>query len=216
MNKAIIFDLDGTLWQVINETTFSANEIAKKYNQNAISVETVCHVFGKNRLDASKLYFPTLEENQALSYTEEIEHFNNNYLLKNGGTLYDNVVDTIKDLSTDFDLYIVSNTAENSYIQAFLFNSGLNELFSGYIASGNVFKNLDSTVAKAEGIKKVILENNIEKAIYVGDTLIDLNSSKLANIPFVWAKYGFGKDLDANYTINNIKELINISKQILN
>ncbi len=216
MNKAIIFDLDGTLWQVINETTFSANEIAKKYNQNAISVETVCQVFGKNRLDASKLYFPTLEENQALSYTEEIEHFNNNYLLKNGGTLYYNVVDTIKDLSTDFDLYIVSNTAENSYIQAFLFNSGLNEFFSGYIASGNVFKNLDSTVAKAEGIKKVILENNIEKAIYVGDTLIDLNSSKLANIPFVWAKYGFGKDLDANYTINNIKELINISKQILN
>ena len=62
MNKAIIFDLDGTLWQVIDETLLSANYIAKKYNQNAISKQTVCSIFGKNRLDASKLYFPNLDE----------------------------------------------------------------------------------------------------------------------------------------------------------
>ncbi len=32
MKKGIIFDLDGTLWEVTNTTYKSVNEIAKKHN----------------------------------------------------------------------------------------------------------------------------------------------------------------------------------------
>ncbi len=34
MKKGIIFDLDGTLWEVTNITYKSVNEIIKKYNLN--------------------------------------------------------------------------------------------------------------------------------------------------------------------------------------
>ena len=214
MKKAIIFDLDGTLWQVIDETLICANKIANKYHQNSISKDTVCNVFGKNRLDASKLYFPNLDETTALSYTEEIELTNNDYLYLNGGTLYDGVKETIKELSKNYSLFIVSNTAEVKYIQAFLHSSNLAEYFVDFVASGKVFNGLDSENAKAEGIVKVIKENNIDSAVYVGDTLIDQNASKKANIPFIWAKYGFNKDLITQYSINNFSELTNVIKNI--
>ena len=212
--KAIIFDLDGTLWQVIDETILSANKVAEKYNLNKISKQTVLNVFGKNRLDASKLYFPTLKTDEALKYTEELEHVNNEYLLKFGGTLYSGVEETITHLSKFYDLYIVSNTAEKKYIEAFLFSSKLNNYFSGFIASGNVFKNLDSTKAKAEAILKIISENNINSAVYVGDTEIDKKSSQIANIPFIWAEYGFGKNISSKYKISNFYEIEDVIKKI--
>ena len=34
--------------------------------------------------------------------------------------------------------------------------------------------------------------NHIEKAFYIGDTQGDYNATKIANIPFLYAKYGFG------------------------
>ena len=58
--KGIIFDLDGTLWEVIDRTYESANEIAKKYQLKEISRDTICSVFGLNKVDASKKYFPDL------------------------------------------------------------------------------------------------------------------------------------------------------------
>ena len=36
----ILFDLDGTLWEVIDSTFYSANEITKKYHLSEISKET--------------------------------------------------------------------------------------------------------------------------------------------------------------------------------
>ena len=41
MNKGIIFDLDGTLWEVTNATYNNLNRVAKKYNLEEIKLETV-------------------------------------------------------------------------------------------------------------------------------------------------------------------------------
>ena len=34
--------------------------------------------------------------------------------------------------------------------------------------------------------------NDIKRAIYVGDTIKDKKAAEYANIPFVYASYGFG------------------------
>ena len=64
-------------------------------------------------------------------------------------------------------------------------------------------------------LKKVIKDNQIESAVYVGDTVIDQNASIYAFVPFIWAKNGFGKDLDAKYSINNFSELVDLVNNIL-
>ena len=58
--------------------------------------------------------------------------------------------------------------------------------------------------------------NHIDKAVYVGDTMGDYEAACYAGVPFIYAKYGFGKDLKVQYYINDISELENILKKIFN
>ena len=62
MKYGIIFDLDGTLWEVIDNTYNSVNEIARKYKLDEISKETVCACFGLSRNETAQNYFPKLGE----------------------------------------------------------------------------------------------------------------------------------------------------------
>lgn len=119
-----------------------------------------------------------------------------------------NLKDVLNTLKEKYDLFIVSNTAETKYIEAFLISSGTQNYFKDYIAASKL------KISKSEAIKKVISENNIEKAVYIGDTSIDLEASKKSGIPFVQAKYGFGQDLKTKYSINQIDELPKILEEV--
>ena len=59
----------------------------------------------------------------------------------------------------------------------------------------------------------VIERNNITKAFYVGDTILDFEAAQKANIPFVFATYGFGKVQNPDYIIEKPKDLINIANE---
>ena len=63
-------------------------------------------------------------------------------------------------------------------------------------------------------IKKIIENNNIEKAVYVGDTIKDKEASTYAGIPFIYANYGFGDLTNEKYYINGIKYLSNILDRV--
>ncbi|HKM01409.1 MAG TPA: HAD family hydrolase, partial [Sedimentibacter sp.] len=66
---------------------------------------------------------------------------------------------------------------------------------------------------KGENIKSIIDRNNLDKAVYIGDTQGDYDATKIAGIPFIHAKYGFGKINEETNFINEISELpIYISK----
>ena len=42
MKRAVIFDLDGTLWETLDCNYECMNEVAKKYNLDPIDKETIC------------------------------------------------------------------------------------------------------------------------------------------------------------------------------
>lgn len=208
--NGVLFDLDGTLWEVTNRTFESINEVARKYKLKEINKETVCRVFGLNRIESAQMYFPYLELNKALKITDEILILNIKNLKKYGGNIYPNLEDTLIKLKNNYELFIVSNTGQSEYIEAFLISSGLFKYFNSYIAASEL------NISKADAIKKVIKENELEKAVYIGDTKKDFEASKLANIPFIQAKYGFGDDLRTEYYINSIDELPNIIQILFN
>jgi len=88
-------------------------------------------------------------------------------------------------LKKSYTLYIVSN-CQDGYIQAFLNYHKMWDYFEDFECSGKTSR------FKGENIKLIIDRNNLDKAIYVGDTQGDLNAANLALIPFVYASYGFG------------------------
>lgn len=207
--NAIIFDLDGTLWDVTEATFISANEITKKYGLREISVETVCNGFGTNKEESAKLYFPDIPLEEALKYIYEIGSYNIDLLEKSGGILFEDEIDVLRELSNDYDLYIVSNTSRHKYIEAFLNANGTKEYFKGYIPASAL------DISKSEAIKKIISDNEIAKAVYVDDTRKDQLAAEEAQIPFVHAKYGFDKDFSSEYSINEFVELPKIIRKIV-
>jgi len=204
MKKSLLFDLDGTLWDVTEVTLESTNLIAKKYNQPEISKNTVIKSFGKQIEECAKNYFPSLNINESLKLMEELDILKLKLLNKENVYIYKDVIDTIKLLSKTYDLYIVSNTLSNEYIESFLNITKLNNYFKSYIAAGTL------NLTKGETINYLKEKDNLEKVIYIGDTEKDLEASKYSNSSFIFVKYGFGKDINTKYSIKEIKELPNL------
>ena len=207
--NAVIFDLDGTLWEVIDVTYKSANVIAKKYNLNEVTKKVICDTFGLNRLDCGKGYFPTLDDDVIIKLMGEIAQIKNRILNEQGGNLYPNIKEVLNELSKNYRLFIVSNTAEDEYIEAFFKTDNLKDLFEDYIAASKI------GLIKGEAIKKIIKDNDIENSVYVGDTKKDKEAAEYANIPFIYAKYGFG-DIEVKNFIETFDELPTILNNIFN
>ena len=52
----------------------------------------------------------------------------------------------------------------------------------------------------------------MKNPVYVGDTQGDADAAKAANVPFIYAKYGFGDVEEFEDKIESFEELLNIIK----
>ena len=202
VNKyAVIFDLDGTLWDVSDTSTSSANTITEKYGLPAISESTVKKAFGQRREGSAALYFPDLPLKDSLPLIDEIISQTAKDVLSKGGKLYPDLIDTLKALKNDYDLYIISNSPQAEYVKSFIDFSKTNELFAGYYSVGELH------LTKGEAIAKVVSDNKYEKAVYVGDTEMDLSAAIEGGVEFIYASYGFGNVIGAKHSIDRFSEL---------
>lgn len=200
MIKAIIFDLDGTLWDTVNEIETVWLKVAKKYKIN-IEPKNIKNIMGMTKEEIINYFFKN-DKNMGINFVLECQKEENRYLEKNGGTLYNNTLSTLKKLvDFKYKLYIVSN-CQDGYIESFLNYYKIYDLFDDFECSGRTGKN------KEYNINLVLKRNNIKEAVYVGDTYMDYISAKNNKIDFIWAKYGFGNIEEKVNYINDISELI--------
>lgn len=202
---AIIFDLDGTLWNTVDSCLKATSFIKEEHSDitRDVTKEQIESAMGKTSDEIVNIYYGYLPREKGEEYANEAFNKNVDNLLKEGGTLYPNTRDTIIKLSKKYKLYIVSNCVKG-YIESFLNTSGLKDYFSDYESYGNTL------LSKGDNIKLVIDRNNLKNPIYVGDTKGDMEASNYAGIPFVYAAYGFGKVEGFDYKINDISELLNL------
>ena len=172
---------------------------------------------GKNQLNTldvsnnAALTYLFCEENQLTSLdlrknTELIDlccEEEHRALLAKCAPLYPDLEDTLKVLTKQYRLFIVSN-CQGGYIEVFLKTSGLSPYFEGHLCPG------DTGNAKADNIRQVIQDYQLQNPVYIGDTEGDWRAAKNAGIPFVFASYGFGNVPSPDYTIKSFKELLNI------
>lgn len=202
---AIIFDLDGTLWNTVDSCLKATSFVKEEHSDitRDVTKEQIESAMGKTSDEIVNIYYGYLPREKGEEYANEAFNKNVDNLLKEGGTLYPNTRDTIIKLSKKYKLYIVSNCVKG-YIESFLNTSGLKDYFSDYESYGNTL------LSKGENIKLVIERNHLKNPIYVGDTKGDMEASNYAGIPFVYAAYGFGKVEVFDYKINDISELLNL------
>lgn len=210
MKKAVIFDVDGTLWDSTKQVAESWSLVTSKcpipFN---ISKEKILPLMGKPMTEFAHVLFPDeMDEQEKMTILQECLSFENTYLREHPGDLYEGVLETLIKLKEDFDLLVLSNCQKN-YIEVFLEGTGLGYLFKDHICWG------DNNKTKHENIQILMDRGEYEKCIYVGDTEMDERETHLAGYPFVFASFGFGKALNPEYTLKEFKDLLEIAPKAL-
>lgn len=207
MKKALIFDLDGTLWDVTHEVMYLINKEFSDVTGKEVTLEDVRGFMG---LTLDEIFAKVLPEQTPEELKDSIRRYVKeevNHLNGTGGILYPNLESTLVKLKENFELYIVSNCGIG-YIESFLNYHKMAYLFSD-------FENAERTrKSKGENIQIVMERNNIDKAYYIGDTNGDKVAAYIAGVPFIYAKYGFGNVEGYDYVIEKFDDLIELSKML--
>ncbi|MFI3325744.1 MAG: HAD family hydrolase [Clostridia bacterium] len=200
----IIFDLDGTLWNSTPEIYKSWCEtISKHSNLNIPSFEQLMAVMGLSDIELMQTLFPQLTDDEALELFNECSIHENEYLENHAATDYEGIYEVLETLSSKHKLSIVSNCGKG-YIEAYMKSMKTGKFITDFECFGNTRQ------PKFENIKSVIKRNNFKNAVYIGDTVWDMQSAISANIDFVHAAYGFG-DFECKFPkILKPIELLNI------
>ena len=203
---SIIFDLDGTLWNSSKPICEAWNIILDRHKEivrEPITIEELGQCMGLPMYDIAAKLFPDEKEEVRNALMDELCEFENGYLEKMGGVLFPGLEATLKELKTKYPLYIVSN-CQDGYIEAFLQYSKLGEYFKDFTCPAYTGR------LKGENIRIIMERNGLSEAVYVGDTQGDANSCKEAEIPMIYAAYGFGEVEKADASIQSFDELLDM------
>lgn len=199
---SIIFDLDGTLWDAA-ETVASAWKAAREqvgFEIQEITPEKIRSIAGTQHNLIFPMLFPQLNPQQQhelmeISGKEEMAH-----IKRYGGKLYQGLVETLQYLQPRYKLFIVSN-CQDGYIEAFLEYHKLQPYFQDHECSGRTGN------PKDVNLKAIIERNNLESPVYVGDTQGDFDASAKADVPFIYASYGYREVEQYEHRLEQIADL---------
>lgn len=202
---SIIFDLDGTLWDSTNEILISWNEVLDKYDgvRKKFTKKDVENFMGTPISKIFESFLHYLDQDLILEIEKECSKNEIKYIEAHGGNLFPSLENVLKELSLKYKLAIVSN-CQDGYIEAFLQYYGFEKYFIDFEHIGR------TGLPKGENIKLVIDRNNFNNSIYIGDVDGDRKAARLAGIPFIYARYGFGEVDEYDYAIDSIVELLEI------
>ena len=212
MNLAIIFDLDGTLWDSRNEVVPIWNLVFSRYPEIPVRIteEDMLRFMGRTIWDIAAQLLPELSPEARNRIMRECSVEETRYLRKHGATLFPRLKETLDKLQTlGYPLYIVSN-CQDGYIEAFLEAHHLADYFLDFECPGR------TGLSKGQNIKLVMERNQLKKVVYIGDTLGDYSATQEANVPFIHASYGFGQVPEAKYRLREIAELPQLLNSIPN
>lgn len=205
---SIIFDLDGTLWNATKTLAGPWTKTLNKYGINkTLTASDLEAVMGKTVEEIAKTFMGDLDEDTRNKIAYEACDAETPELKKQGGILYPDLEDTLKELSKNYKLFIVSN-CEEDYINAFFEFHGLKKYFTDAEYIGRTGKE------KSENIKIIINRHGLKSPVYVGDTHMDEEASKKNSIPFIFASYGLGKSENYTLKLDRISDLPSLLKNL--
>ena len=202
MARAVIFDLDGTLWDAGDKVVPAWNTVLDATPEARLHITEpfIKSLMGKTLVEAAAICMPHLPPERGLEILLACCAEEHRLLYEQGGKVFDGVEAMLKTLSAHYVLGIVSN-CQTGYIDTFLTYHKM----SGYFADIEEWGR--TRLSKGENIRLWMTRNHITEAVYVGDTQGDYEATLLAEVPFVLADYGFGQVPDAQWVAHTPSEV---------
>ena len=119
--EAIIFDVDGTLWDAKDEIVYSWNLALEGWPQitKRLTGEMMTPELGKPMDEIMDDLFPELSPEQQELLAKDLYRIENQWIETAPCHVYEGVAETVKELSRKYRLMIVSNS-QSGYIEAML------------------------------------------------------------------------------------------------
>ncbi len=201
---SLIFDVDGTLWDSVEVAAKAWNTIIDDMGLSRhVTGEDLKRLFGKPMDVIFDTLFPGLDPGASEAFSQKCMTYENELLLKNPGTIYPHVVETIRELSKKIPLFIVSN-CQSGYIEVCMKDLGIEEYITDTLCFG------DRPVSKGENIRYLAEKHHLKAPAYVGDTQGDADACTEAGIPIIFADYGFGSVSAPDHVITDFQELLDL------
>ena len=204
MIKAVLFDLDGTLWDASESVAESFNiALARLDLPRRITRDEMMHEMGKTLEEIAHVYFDCIDPERAVGIMRYCTAYENSYIETHGGNLYEGLRETLEKLKSMGLMVACVSNCQSGYIEAFMKYHEMSDLFDDKECWG------DTGHMKADNIVLVVKRNGLlpDECIYIGDTMGDYNSAKAAGTHFIHSAYGYGNVPDGTDSISAITEL---------
>ena len=184
---AILFDLDGTLWNATHVTAKIWPGVLVNHPEihRTMDLETIQGYMGHTNEELASILFPELPFGKGYALMLEASAMENLLLAREGGQIFEGLFPTLEKLAEKYPLGIISN-CQSGYIEAFLEYHKAGHLFRDFTCSG------DTGQTKAANIRMLMERQGYRHPVYVGDTAHDAEAAKEVGCDFLWAAYGFG------------------------
>lgn len=209
MKKAIIFDLDGTLLNTLEDLTDSTNYALRTCGFPERTLEEVRRFVGNGIRKLIERAVPVNADAENISecFTVFCEHYKQN--MENKTAEYTGISDMLSALyAAGYKMAIVTNKAD----------------FAAQVLCGKLFGNYVKTVVGSvenrpnkpapDGVYYALEQMGVvkEEAVFIGDSEVDILTAKNAEIDAIGVLWGFRDlaDLEAvgvKMTVKTVKEL---------
>jgi len=211
--KGVIFDLDGTLVNSIEDLADSMNRVLLNHHFPTHSIDAYKTFLGKGILNLVHVSIPETDQDEQTvntCFTQMIDTYRNNCTIKTKP--YDGIIDLLDELkSRKIKLNVLSNKADKFTKEI------VQKLLPDYfdIVTGLTTEETKKPNPKIALQMSTKMGINTENILFIGDTGIDMQTSSNANMHGVGVLWGFREKEElinsgAKSIISHPMELINL------
>ena len=183
---ALIFDMDGTLWDAVDTYARIWNEVFLRAGREGhITRESLIGNIGIPIPRILANLFPDIEPDEAARFSAELAREEPALLARYGGTPYPGVVEGLERLSHKYKLFLVSN-CDSHTLPVFMNCIGITPYITEGVAFGNTHR------PKGDNMLLIKEKYRLQQPLYMGDIEADGLETHRVGLPFVYARYGFG------------------------
>ncbi|WP_458700176.1 HAD family hydrolase [Sulfurospirillum sp. 1307] len=212
MYKAVIFDLDGTLLDTIEDLKISCNYVIEQFGIKPFSTSEYKLLVGKGAVQLFKDLLPNASEDDRKLALEMFEkHYAKQY--SKNTKPYNDINKLLTFLQTKGIKIAVLSNKPHAFTKKCVLKYFNNWKFDAVYGVREGIPRKPSPEAVFEIMQELHVKP--EETLFVGDTKVDMQTAKNANIDSVGVLWGFRsqKELEENgakYIASNPKELIKI------
>ena len=199
---AIIFDLDGTLWDASEPCADGWNTALRSSGlaQIKITADDIRSHSGLTFAECVSSLFGGIKSVDIARLAAAIEAEEKCCVEKSGGVFFQGVKAGLDVLSDKYSLFLVSN-CQSWYLRSFWSHSSLRPFFQGNDCHG------DSGQPKSEMIARITEQYQLSRPIYIGDTIGDQQAAKEVGVSFGYVDYGFGEAYEPELSFSSFNQL---------